>query len=598
MVLCTQGDGTNNNLVLIPSSQLRGDLPPALIDGHVHWLNLSTKSIEIRPLDQIWQESSEYWRIDCASGQYRVCRGNETLVDVRSPTWAMLSRCFEHLNVRSSDEYKDLIITTSPTHSVSVPRLYVTLPRYSLSFFVNDMEELESRDFEHMVYDEDQHVGALFGLNNMLVLRPTQTLVPRTLIPRRVLVPNGELIMHEDHQVQINTPNGHSDPPAPDGPLYHIYTVDTELGCLMGNGSLASTEFLARLYAMTSCHRPDPLTGKTGAQAALDLLQSAGCRSLMNLKAVPDRSGSWKQYPPISAAYKEIHSGYTGGRDVFRRREVCAEEGNAAQRAAYLFPLNAASPEDDARDHFTASIPSEPGLPTLSCMVSSLRCIFNGGPPTQITLDYLMFGRSAPSLPARIISPGLHNTRATSSDDVSALDQIFSQLRTDHPFQQQYLTQLDASAQHVRSEPRVTHRLDGENLVEVLKEHYMQCRDAYLDALEMLKKCLGPSTAPYEQAHIRFGQWPSITADTLLRYLASTSRIDIPSGWKKCLASLALLLSDLQRARRLLRFALDGLEEDLSKELENEGCDGWNPEDYPDWLLIQVGVFCQSSHLY
>ena len=408
--------------------------------------------------------------------------------------------------------------------------------------------------------------------------------------------------MHGDHQVQINTPNSYSDPPPDAGLLYHTYIVDTELGCLVWNGGLASTEFLARLHAMTSWHRPDSLTGKTGAQAALCFLQSAGCRSIMKLKALSD-SDRWTQYPQINAAYKEIQSRYYWNRCAFQHEETSAQEKNAARRAAYLFPLNAtrarpASPgdrNDNERDHPTTSPPSEPGLPwaTLSQTVSSLRHPSIEGSPTQIILNYLMCNRPAPTLAARI--PLLRNTETSSSDDISALDQIFSHFQTYHSIHQKYLAQLDASAQHVHAESRMIHRVAGENLIESLGEHYSQCRSAYLDSLEILKKCLAPTTALYEQTHNQLGQWPPIIADVLLRYLASTSPIDIPLGWKRCLTSLALLLLDLQRFRRLLRFALDGLEEDFSKELENEGCDGWNPEEYPDWLLIQVGFFYPST---
>lgn len=198
---------TNDILALIPSDKLRGDLPPALVNGHVHWLNLTTKIIEIRPLEQLWDESPEHWRIDCASAQYRMYKGRETLVDIRSPTWAMVSECFKCFNYispdrwdTSSDEFRimNLLITTFPTDSVqsaSMQRLSVTLPRYDLSFFVNEMEQFESRDFKDMVYAEDQCIGTLFGLESLLVLRPkahiAETLVPEALIPRRVLIPNG-----------------------------------------------------------------------------------------------------------------------------------------------------------------------------------------------------------------------------------------------------------------------------------------------------------------------------------------------------------------------------------------------------------------------
>ena len=76
---CTQ---TNDILVLIPSSKLWEDLPPALLDDHVHWLNLSTKIIKIWPLERLWEQSSENWKIDCASGQFCMYKGCETLVDI------------------------------------------------------------------------------------------------------------------------------------------------------------------------------------------------------------------------------------------------------------------------------------------------------------------------------------------------------------------------------------------------------------------------------------------------------------------------------------------------------------------------------------
>jgi hypothetical protein len=308
LVVQAQCNHRNDILALIPSRKLLGDLPRTLVVGHVHWLNLSTKIIEIRPVEKFWEQSSDNRRIDCASGQYRVYRDCETLVDIRSPTWAMVSECFECLNV-DGEESTNHLITTSPVDSVqsaSMQRLSVTFPRYGLSFFVNEKAELESYDFKDMVYDEDQCVGALFDLKNLLVLRPKTRIagasVPEALIPRRVLIPNRFPTRHiiDEHSFT-----------GPGEPLYHTYDVDTELGCLMGNGSLTSTRLLAYVHAVTSWHRPDPLTGKTGAQAALSLLQSAGCRSIMKFKALDDDS-RWTptQYPQIYAAYQEILDRY------------------------------------------------------------------------------------------------------------------------------------------------------------------------------------------------------------------------------------------------------------------------------------------------
>ena len=615
LIVRAQCNQTNDILELIPSSKLRGDLPKALVDGYVHWLNLSTKIIEIRRLEQLWEESSENWRIDCASRQYRMYKGRVTLVDIRSPTWEMVSECFRCLEVRAdrilrytpdtdedSDEDSDedlqsrstnLLITTSPIDSVqsaSMQRLCVTLPLCGLSFFVNETEDLESRDFKDMVYDENQFVGALFGLENILVLRPKPhtagALVPEAFIPRRVLIPNGAPTIHGNNQVRIKYGKL-----SPDEPLYHSYDVDTELGCLIGNGSLTSTRFLACVHAVTSCHRPDPLTGRTGAQAALCLLQSAGCRSIMKLKAL-DGKHFPTLYPQTDAAYQEIlHNCYWNRGSPWS----ATDREQAARRAAYLFPSNAIGPTSLENHNYyesnysTTHGPVEPGSPTLLRPVPERTT-------WPITLDQLFFNRPAPQLPPP--STLLHDHDKTSLHGIPALDPLFSSLRTDTSFQREYLARLDASAQRVRMESQMTHKVAGDNLIEALQKHYVQCRVTYLNSLAILKKSLGPTTDPLEQAFDRFAQWPPITANVLLRYLASTSPIDISPHWKKCLISLALLLLELQRSRRLLRFVLDGLEEEFSKELENEGCDGWYAEEYPDWLLIQVAFFCAKAHLY
>ena len=562
LVVRVQDNQTKEVLQLIPSEKLRGDLPPALVDGHVHWLNLTTKTIEIRPLGQLWHESSENWRIDCSPGQHRMYRGRETLLDVRSPTWTMVSNRFKHFNEAiklsralqaPSLDGTGLLVTTSPLDSVSMPRLSVALPCCSLSFFVNEWEELESRDFKDMVYDENKYSGVLFGLRSLLVLRPKThiagTLVPEGLIRRRVLIPNSF------PRILSQTPAGHSSVDCLDEPLYHAYDVDTELGCLIGNGSPMSMRYLAYLHADTSCHRPDPLTGKTGVQAALFLLQSAGCRPVMKHKANDyDDSQTLTQRNHINAVHEKI-------------KDTCYWDCAA-------YDQQAVGVSDSGKQ---ATRPER----TLS----------------QMTLNQLFSSRSAPELPARRILPCDHpNTSLL--DDTPPLDQLFSSLPTDLSFQREYLAHLDASAQCVRMEPRVGSRVAGDNLIGTLQEHYAQCRVKYIDSLKVLRKSLGPSMDPREQAIDRFGEWPLITGNVLLRYLASTSPVAIPPHWKNCLISLAMLLLDLQRARRLLRFALDGDNEEFAKELENEGCDGWNPEEYPDWLLIQVAWFCPNSRLY
>ena len=820
-MLRAQCNATGSILELIPSSILRKDIPSALVRNQVHWLNLTTKSIEIRALEQLWEESSENWRIDCASGKYRMSKGRETLVDIRSPTWEMVSKCFECLNGSVNETRKSqsdgLLITTSPINPARPARglcLYVTLPRYSLSFFVNELEELESRDFKDMVYDENQSVGAVFGLEDLLVLRQ-KTHLPEDLLPRRVLVRNGILRTHGDGWFQTRSDMYSS---GDDRSSYHTYDVDTELGCLIGDGSLTSTHYLSGLHSMTSYHRPDPLTGKTGAQAALHLLQSARCQSVMKLKALDSKSfRTSSRYPQIVVAGREIQQRYYWDRQAHDITEnIRASEKRGARRAAYLFPPSAAirsnSPEDrddtdyspaetdleledvvftaasvahrlsrvnaltmstisdwaellsvdtlaensasssslrdgpvvrshadlmqtlDMRAHdileegtrhqfqflfllptmaycspnyqaaflsmliafakrvqahfgdlsiicanykicdgyrpteevlwcqirrfrlfqledsvpegdavkqllkdwlfhtppaigsllsgawdtagLTASLQrlfsscsrnlnlkerlicilTEPGFTTLPRPIS--RHMINEHTSWQITLEQLLFnpGRSPPELPSRVTLPhDMHKRNKVSSSEIPKLDQLLSSIAGTGPsFRQEYIAQLNISAQRAREESRMTRTVAEKSLVEPLIKHYMHCRVKYMDSLAALKQSLGPTTNPLQQALSRSGQWPPITADYLLQCLSSTSPISLPARWKKCLISLALLLLDLQHSRRLVRYALDGLEEEFFQELENKGCDGWNPEEYPDWLLIQVCIFVST----
>ncbi|KAI9573353.1 hypothetical protein HD554DRAFT_861014 [Boletus coccyginus] len=604
LVVRAQCHQTNDIFQLIPSRKLLGDLPSSLVNGHIHWLNLSTSIIEIRPLEKLWEESSENWKIDCKSGQYRMYKGHKTLVDIRSPTWAVVSKrlanfckCLDNLLPIGASEQRrcwNILITTSSIDSV--PRLSVALPHYGLSFFVNARDELGSRDFKDMVYDEDQSIGTLFGIENLLVLRPKShlagCLLPEALIPRRVLIPNGELL------TERNDGFGTS------GALYYTYEVDTELGCLTGDGSLESTRYLAYLHAVTSCYRPDPLTGKTGVQAGLSLLQSARCRSIMKLETPSDSGmnankvilwGSITKYPQINIAHDRIQQNY-----YWSDGRLGDLDGLVVGRASHLFPWNVTattSPEDPdstclpERSHLgledILSSTASNTLTTLPHLVPSVRYTSSERAQWPITLDQLLFDRLAPELPPRHNS--LPTSHKTSSGDIPELNQLFSHLqikRTDPPFKERYLTLLGSSAGVSKEFPQF-HIVAGKDRIDTLQKHYVQCGINYKKALRMLKERLGPTTNR-EQALDQFGQWPPITPEVLLQCLASNSATNLPDEWKKCITLFALLLLDVQRARRLLRFALDGLEEEFSKELENEGCDGCDSEKYLDWLLIQI----------
>ncbi|KIJ08194.1 hypothetical protein PAXINDRAFT_18651, partial [Paxillus involutus ATCC 200175] len=266
---------------LIPQQKLEGDLPAPLVKGHAHWLSLSDRTIEVRPLDKLWERRRDNWEIYLAPGAYSMRKGSAMLVDIRSQTWTMIFDLLKPLERR--DNLFVMLFPCQAVQGIPAPRLVVELPRYGLSFFVDEDGDLQSFNMRDMVYDKNQSIGTMFGLVNQLVLRP-KAQVEEDLVQRCVLIPHGDVSfkVHGHHgQVQVNI-NTHKPPLR--RVTYETYTVDTELHCLGGNVSLTNKLYRAYLHAVTSSGCTiDPLTGKTGTEEALSILESASCQSAMKI---------------------------------------------------------------------------------------------------------------------------------------------------------------------------------------------------------------------------------------------------------------------------------------------------------------------------
>ena len=537
VVIRAEHRNTSDTFELVPREKLKVHLPSSLIQGYVHWLNLSTFNIEIRPIEEPWKQSSDNWLITLRSGQSCIIKGSESLMDKRSPTWAMVSSRLQCL-----DDPENFIITVSPldtTRSPPLLQLSVILPRYDLSFFVNDTGDLESRDFKDMVYDEDQCIGTLFGLVNRLVLRP-KTQREADLIPKRIIIPHSNTLNQRGHNVHVKLPSC--------GPIRHYtYQVDSELGCLKGFVDIGSRLYLARLHSLTgSGCRPDPLTGRVGIEEAFSLIWLAGAR-----QEIP---GWTSCSPQIRLAFARIQNNTNRGLDPLAE--------SALLREAHLFPTEVATIVRPCRQ--------EP-------LVSLEQLLHERPPPTLLALTE--------RLPR--YSPERH------APNINSLPELFSSLRTNQSapaFQSQYIARLFSSAVHIQTTDStgITFPSDSRKPdTGTLCKHYRQCRIKYEEYLDKIKGALSPETE-FERILHQCGHWPRVTPFILFRCLASTSPVKLLEKWKECLISLVLLALDVQRARRLLQFALHDLEEELHKELQNEGCNGWDAEEHPDWLLIQV----------
>ena len=211
------------------------------------------------------------------------------LVDIRSITFAVVSSKLLPL------ESPEHIIATYDSHS-----LEVSLPRLHLSFYVNSDWELECRSMPGYVIDRSQSCGTMFGLRNKLILCPRPN--RESLLPRRVIIPQGKLLFRTDGDfagIYINTDSEQH-------VRWHEYTIDTDLGCLRSSGNLSSKLYQCYLHALTSHCLPDPLLGHTGTEEALYMLRSAACQSFQRLdghdakllELISDLTPDRLYYPP------------------------------------------------------------------------------------------------------------------------------------------------------------------------------------------------------------------------------------------------------------------------------------------------------------
>lgn len=116
---------------------------------------------------------------------------------------------------------------------------------------------------------------------------------------------------------------------------------------------------------------------------------------------------------------------------------------------------------------------------------------------------------------------------------------------------------------------------------------YAVCEGHVIEILNYIRNLLGAKTAANRLLELS-GLWPRLTARDLLSCLSSKSTIPLTSSWKSCLLVLGEALTVLQRARRLILAGEQANVSAFCNEIENEGHRGWNPEDWPDWVLIEL----------
>ncbi|MCJ1392993.1 hypothetical protein MMC18_005865 [Xylographa bjoerkii] len=123
--------------------------------------------------------------------------------------------------------------------------------------------------------------------------------------------------------------------------------------------------------------------------------------------------------------------------------------------------------------------------------------------------------------------------------------------------------------------------------LKVLIGKYLKlCKDHVSDIHTTIDDCLRAETLVTRRLACTATMWPRLSTSELLQYLVSAKRVTLREDWRKCLVEYGVAITNLQRAERLL--LATGDDSDLLKELSNEGHQGWDPDAYPDWLLLEI----------
>jgi hypothetical protein len=256
LLLVASKDG--RTLDLVPSRVFKNMLPHHFIHDYTHWYDRQSHTIELRPKSVPWISSPKNWTMESTGSSWVLRKDGKSLITLTSNTAKSLSNLLKPLE---SDAYIHITLDAE-SHKVEVE-----MPRLQLGFLLHsNLPKLLSRQFRGMYVDADQGIGTLCGLKSKLVLRDDQN-------RRKVLLPEGRVSWRRsnDH-IYVFIEHGTSE-------RVHQYDIDTMLGRLVDNGSLQSKLSLCYLHALTSYCLPDTLTGKTGTEEALSILDSAAVRS-------------------------------------------------------------------------------------------------------------------------------------------------------------------------------------------------------------------------------------------------------------------------------------------------------------------------------
>lgn len=262
-----------DEIELVPISCIRNDIPEELIDHYSHWWHKDKNVIEFRPIrfqDKTFSiESGIAYTLDLNANRLIQMNTGRFMLDINSVSYQNIQKYLLRL------ERKRYVHVFMDEPSIAK----IELIRMNLKFKIDESKpnndgtyDMLSNEFSKMKVSWQQNCGTLYGLNQGLLLESVQNENSQSSSKFLILPHSTVTSTRTDSHISVNISlhSGLRNPP------FHLYQVDEIMRQLKPtNSSFSAWFYLAYLHAITSHGEIEPLTGISGTERALQILQSS-----------------------------------------------------------------------------------------------------------------------------------------------------------------------------------------------------------------------------------------------------------------------------------------------------------------------------------
>ncbi|KAB8229417.1 uncharacterized protein BDW43DRAFT_314998 [Aspergillus alliaceus] len=166
-------------------------------------------------------------------------------------------------------------------------------------------------------------------------------------------------------------------------------------------------------------------------------------------------------------------------------------------------------------------------------------------------------------------------------------------------FEKNYVEQLRSSIRSLQDTRKPAYTdFDGAQLRRIFLEYVCMCEKHTNDIYAAIESSIVPSPVMHnsrkenptnskiQAALFRIRHCPRISPSLVVQQLTRHRWHQLPDGWKSCIITYGCSITRLQWAKRMV--ALSMSPDDLIRELQNPGHTNWDPQEFPESLLLEI----------